>query len=738
MNAPQPQASPVEQPLVLTVDDDAMVRLLTRESLTQDGFRVCDAENGREALEVFTAELPDIVLMDVMMPEMDGFEALEKLRRLPGGATTPVLMVTGLDDVESIHRAYEVGATDFITKPINWVILGHRLRYMLRASRALGELRASQERLAEAQRIARLGNWEWDLTRDRVSVSQQTLRIFGLEGVSGSVPARVLASRVHPADRKAVDQAISLALAEGHPLSLDYRIRRPDGAVRVVQVRSERTALPETMADGAGERLTGTVQDITEQRQAEERIRSLAYFDSLTGLPNRALLQERLERAVQQAGDQHRPLALLVLDLDQFKRINDTLGHSSGDQILKETAERLLACVHGVERVGRVGPATLDDRAVTVARLGGDEFTLLLTAIGRAEDAARLAQGILAAMARPFRLRGQEVVVTASIGVSTYPDDGTDVESLLKNADTALYHAKDRGRNDFQYYSASMNQRTLERLLLESDLRKALERDQIRVYYQPKVDIPTGALVGMEALVRWQHPTRGLISPGLFIPVAEESGLIEAIGSHVLRTACADTRAWLAAGNSGLSVAVNLSARQFRNRGLVEEVAAALGETGLHPGALELEITESVVMDDAESAVRTLHALKAMGMRLAVDDFGTGYSSFGYIKRFSLDTLKIDRSFVDHVHESGDDAAIAGAIIAMAHHLKLQVVAEGVETAEQLTFLHDNDCDLAQGYFFAKPLPHTEFEAMLRAQAQQPAGSAYRHAAWRKPAYSSG
>ena len=449
-----------------------------------------------------------------------------------------------------------------------------------------------------------------------------------------------------------------------------------------------------TRADGSVAGLIGTIVDITERKQAEARVSRLAHYDELTGLPNRTMFHERVGHAIAQARRNAKSLAILFIDLDDFKKINDTLGHGAGDRALRVIAERLRGCLRATD---------------TVCRLGGDEFVVLIEELPQPENVAEVAKKILAAIVQPFPLDAGQYHLSASIGISTYPGDSDDLQGLMKNADIAMYRAKEQGRNNYQFYSTQMNVHTLERLALESDLRHALARDEFRLHYQPKVDIRSGRITGVEALLRWQQPGRELVPPAQFIPLAEETGLIVPIGDWVLRTACLQSKAWLDKGLPPLTVAVNLSARQFAHESLIEDVARTLRDTKLDPASLELEITESMVMRDPERAVILLAALKAMGIRLSIDDFGTGYSSLSYLKRFPLDSVKIDRSFIQDLPGSVDDAAITRAIIAMAHSLRLKSIAEGVETEEQLGFLREEGCDEMQGYLFSRPLPEDEF-----------------------------
>ena len=695
-----------EQSLVLVVDDDPTVRLLARGFLEKAGFDVAEAANGLQSMVAFEERRPDIILLDVDMPEMDGFTACQHMRARPGGEDVPILMITGLDDLDSVNRAYQAGATDFATKPINWPLLAHRVRYVLRASHAFRRLKESEARLANAQHIARLGDWDWDLTTGRVRWSEETHRLFGatVSGLGGTY-AEFLA-HVHMDDRAAVQEAIDACLKEQTPLDVEHRVNGFDAKQRVVHLRG--TVVPD--AQGRAVRVTGTAQDVTERKQAEAEIRRLAYYDSLTGLPNREFFKELLGQALEIARRHERQVAILFLDLDNFKRVNDTLGHSAGDLLLKAVADRLQKSLRGSDAFGRNGSESADR---SVARLGGDEFIVLLSELERVEDAARVARRLLSAVPRPVTLEGQEIIVTPSIGIAVYPYDGETVESLLKNADTAMYFAKKAGKSVFQFYSESMNSRSLHRLNVETKLHKALEQDELLLHYQPLVEIRSGRMVGCEALLRWLSPELGMVSPGDFIPVAEESGQIIPMGDWVLRAACARNKAWQEQGLPPVRVSVNLSSLQFQMGNLADSVQRVLNETGLDPRYLELEITETIMVRNVEQNIRTLHKLKDIGLSFAVDDFGTGYSSLSYLKRLPIDTVKIDRAFVKDILQSEDDTAITSAIIALAHSLNLKVVAEGVETERQLEFLLREGCDQMQGFLYSRPVPAEDLAGLL-------------------------
>ncbi len=451
--------------------------------------------------------------------------------------------------------------------------------------------------------------------------------------------------------------------------------------------------------------LSAQIGQSFQRKLAEDQLRFIATHDALTDLPNRTMFNERLRHALHQGTRYSRGIAVMFIDIDRFKVVNDSLGHSAGDRLLQDSAKRLSECLRESD---------------TVARLGGDEFVVMVENFTAPKDAIAVAQKVLAGLARPFFLEGQEFLMSASIGISTFPEDGKDAETLLKNADIAMYRAKDQGRNNYQFYSAQMNKHTFERLAMESSLRRAIERNEFLLHYQPKLDLRTGAIAGVEALIRWKHPDWGMVSPAQFIPLAEETGLIVQIGEWVLKTACDQSRSWREQGIPPMRVAVNLSARQFSQKTLVSDVARTLVQSGLTPDCLELEITESLVMHNPEGAAETLHKLKAMGIALSIDDFGTGYSSLAYLKRFPIDCVKIDRSFIKDIPTEADDMAITKGVIALGHSLRLKVVAEGVETVEQQDFLRSNDCDEMQGYLFSKPLPAEEVTALLKTHSQKP------------------
>ena len=595
-------------------------------------------------------------------------------RRKNGEVFPKHLTITAVFD-ESGEVMYYVGAFSDIT-------------VRQQVDKALHDAKEKFQSLVESS-----SDWIWEVDVNGIYsyASPKVKDLLGYEPneIIGKTPFDLMP----PEEKLRVGRIFEDAIREKKPLSgIENCNLHKDGHLVVL----ETNGVPVFDKAGALCGYRGVDRDITDRKRYESEIERQANYDELTGLANRNLFQDRLSQALAYSRRHESGLALLFIDLDNFKHINDSLGHDSGDLLLTQAATRLSGSV-------REGD--------TVTRQGGDEFVLILS---EESDVQTVTKRILKAMSEPFDINGRELRITCSIGIACYPKDGEDQKTLLKNADAAMYRAKELGRNNAQYYETGMNARAMERLELENGLYQALARNEFMLHYQPQVDLRTGEIVGMEALVRWLHPVRGLVSPAVFIPVAEASGLIVSLGEWVLRTACAQNKAWQLAGLKPISVAVNLSARQFRQSDLVEKVADILRETELDSSYLELELTESLVMQDVEKTIATLSRLKAMGIKLSIDDFGTGYSSLSYLKRFPIDTLKIDQSFVRDITTDPDDAAIAKSIISMAHDMQLRVIAEGVETEAQKSFLSLRRCDEMQGYFFSRPVPAVEFEKLLR------------------------
>jgi diguanylate cyclase (GGDEF)-like protein/PAS domain S-box-containing protein len=554
-------------------------------------------------------------------------------------------------------------------------------------------LRESEARFRDLTELS--SDWYWEQDPDfRFTQISSKAREFNLDAADDVGKTRWEIPRVRASDAQWESHRKTLA---AHQPFQDFIYQRLDsgGNMRTISVSGR----PMFNEQGQFAGYRGIGRDITEHTQAEDRIRHMAHHDALTGLPNRVLLHDRIAQAIAKVQRKNGAFAVLFIDLDRFKNVNDSLGHPVGDGLLRMVAGRLVGCARASD---------------TVARIGGDEFVMVLSDLSHPEDSRIVAQKVLDALSLPFRVAEHGLHVTPSIGICAYPHDGPDVETLMSNADAAMYHAKEMGRNNFQFFTREMNAAAHERLVLENELRHALDRRELSLCYQPQLDLGTGHIVGFEALVRWKHPQMGAIPPSVFIPVAEETGLIHPIGDWVLEEACVQAAEWRHAGFPGLQVAVNFSAQQFRREGMVEMVAGVLEKTRLPAGSLDLEITETVIIQHTDQVIVRLEELSRLGVQLSIDDFGTGYSSLGYLKRFPIDKLKIDQSFVRDINTDPDDAAIVTAIVAMAGSLGLQVVAEGVETAEQLQFLKGLGCARAQGYYFSKPLPALEFAALLR------------------------
>jgi diguanylate cyclase (GGDEF)-like protein len=705
---------------VLVVAPASDARAVACRALADLGIEPLQAGGREEALGSIGRAPPDLVLLDLEIPGADGLALCAEIRTLEAGRDVPILVATEHTDVTSIDRAFEAGATDFVSKPLDPQLFQHRARFLMRASQAFGDLRRtltnlrlSQERLANAQRLAQVGNWEWVPGEEEMLWSDEMYRLLGTAMRVGAATYAAFLAAVHADDRAEVEKAMLDVVQERRSWSLDHRLLLPSGMERVVHHQAELVA-----PDGQPERVVGTLQDITDRRRAEEQIRYLAYYDSLTGLPNRRMLQEHMGRVIEASRRRERLVGLLFVDLDRFKRINDTLGHAMGDRLLKAVAGRLLTSVRATDYVGR----PQESRGVAVSRLGGDEFTVVLSHLRSPDEAAQVARRVLEVLRAPFSFQGQSFVISASIGIAMYPGDGDDVDTLLRNADAAMYHAKSAGRDGFRFFRESMNRAAVRSLRLEGALRRAIEREELLLEYQPLVETATGALTGVEALVRWRSEEFGLVTPEEFIPLAEDTGLIESLGEWVLRSAFTQQRAWLDAGLEPGRLAVNVSSRQLVRPELVRRVRALLEECSLEPDAIELEITEGVLMDDEPAVLEALHSLKELGVRLALDDFGTGYSSLSRLFRFPIDILKIDQTFVREIGTDSKPDAIIAAVVAMARRLRLVVTAEGVETEHQRSFLCSEGCDRLQGYLIAPPLEAGPAGELIRGWGSGPAG----------------
>lgn len=616
----------------------------------------------------------DIILIDLSLPDAHGRESYYRIQE--GAPDLPVVAMTGNDDERLAAELVAAGAQDYLIKgQVDARLLSRAMRYAIERKRSEEKLRL----MAQVFEVALEGILVTDAEQVIVSANRAFTDITGL--AEAAVAGRAM---------------FGLHESEG----LFHKVWATQSGKEhwqgeAICHRTNGEAFPVWLNVNAVKNAVGQVthfvaafNDITALKRTEERLRHIAHHDGLTGLPNRLLFEDRLEQAMAQVRRSLSLAAVLFIDLDRFKIVNDTLGHGSGDALLRIAAQRLRGCVREVD---------------TVARLGGDEFAVILRDLATREDAAIVARKIIKAMGGSFELDGQEVFVTASIGIAMYGRDEQQGANLMEQADLAMYHAKRTGRNAYHFYTDSMNALSRQRLALETDLRRALERNEFVLYYQPQVDPGSGELIGVEALLRWQHRDRGLVMPSEFIPLLEDTGMILSVGEWVMRTACRQAKAWLNEGRRPLRMAVNLSARQLKDESLLETVSAILAETQLSPELLEIELTESIVMENAGEAAETLQRLKALGVRIALDDFGTGASSLGYLKHFPIDTLKLSSAIIVEL-EDETDAAIAGAVISMARNMKLSSVAEGVENVQQLDFLRKEKCDSIQGYLISRPM----------------------------------
>ena len=699
------------EPSVLLVDDDEVNLLLTALALRERGFKITEAASGEQALRLLREFTPDLIVLDAIMPGLDGFATCRALRRMPGFENAPVLMLTGLDDDASITRAYEAGATDFFVKATQWGLLAGRLHYLLRASRTRIELERNRAKLARAQDLARMGSFDWRRAGGGLVMSPEALRVFGF-GPQEKLGLRALLRMVPQDERRVLLRQLHEALRHTSVVTTDVPTVLLDGRQRIIHVEGE----PEFNEHGQGAGYSGIVQDVTDRRQAEDKIRQLANFDALTGLPNRRQLIWRAERALEQARRMNHQCALLLIDLDRFKIINDTLGHGAGDELLVEVGRRLRACVRHSDQVmeGALEAAgARSHRALeAVGRLGGDEFVALLPEVAADADAERVAQRVLDALREPICVSGQECFVTARVGVAIFPRDGNTVVDLLRNSDVAMYSVKAQGKNSAAVYSPQLAGRGREKLELETALHKAIERDELVLHYQPKIDVRGARMVGAEALMRWQRSGK-LVAPGDFIPLAEETGLIVPLSEWALREAARQARLWQDAFNFDDSIAVNLPSRLFERSDLVEHIHQCVTQYGVPHRVIHLEITESNLMQDLQNVIPSLHRLNEIGVEISIDDFGTGYSSLAYLTTLPISELKIDRSFVRDLGITPQSSAVVTAIIALARALGLRVVAEGVETLRQMEVLHRLGCGVMQGFLFSRAVPADDLQQWL-------------------------
>ena len=718
---------------LLLVNDNPSALFALHTILSDLEATTLTARSGREALALLLQQDFGLIILDVKMPGMDGFETAGLIRQRPSSKHTPIIFLTAhrATDLDRA-RDYELGAVDYLFMPVAPEVLKSKVkafieldknhRYMRQQDVELTQLNCQLKR--QLEHITRLN----EVLRAEITAREQAeaialqsetahlivqntgdyVALLEAEGrwlyaspsyharfdTNSTLPGSDFFDLVHADDRERMRKAFCRLVASGEAVRMQYRVLLPTSGERFLE--SEASLVHDTSTKVAQVVLVS--RDITERKEMEAYVLHLSYHDPLTGLPNRALLEDRMKQVTAYEDRRHSHAAVLFIDLDRFKDINDSLGHAAGDRLLQEVAERLSRCVREED---------------TVARLSGDEFVALLVGIQDVHDAALIANKIIATVSAPCRIEGRELRVSPSIGIAIFPNDGKNIETLMRNADTAMYYAKQAGRSQFSFFTPQMNETASRRLAISSALQHAIEQGEFALHYQPRVCATSGEIRGFEALIRWPQPNGEWIPPSQFIPIAEETGIIKAIGEWVIREACCQVQRWSAEALPVQPIAVNVSARQFRRDGVVQTMKDILRETGIPPTMLKVELTESTVMADPVAAAKILHEIRGLGVHIAIDDFGTGYSSLACLKRFPVDTLKIDAAFVRDIATDPDNAAIVSAIIALAHHLNLTVVAEGVETADQMAFLVEHGCEEIQGYYFSKPLPQDQARALL-------------------------
>ncbi len=712
---------------ILIIDDDPTLCLIAKNKISQHGYQLMTASTGKEGLQCIRENSPDLILLDYNLPDMSGLDVCTRLRNHAMSADKPILFITGKDDYQSIEQAFQAGATDFCRKPLNWTILIYRIQYLLRAHEINLSLLSSEASLNKAQKIAKIANWNYnpaekdfkwsDTINDLLEIGPTQKKQLTLQDFLGCIPEK---------EKNIVLKAIESCLFNHFNFELEHGVIANNGEQKII------SHLGNIIKNDANEVIDciGTLQDITERRHSESRIRTLAYYDSLTGLMNRESFLTVLDKILISNHRYNLFSALLFIDLDDFKRVNDTLGHVFGDLLLCEIAERLKACVRTAEQeieyetehqkllqkttsdtVFRVN--SVDINRFDLGRLGGDEFIIFLTDIRNQSLTSSVAKRLLKALETPFYLDGHELYVTFSIGIAISPDDGDSIQTLLKNADTAMYNAKANGKNNFQFYAKEMNERSVHRLNLEADLRSAIEKNELYLVYQPQYNLLTGQMIGAEALMRWNHASKGEISPDVFISLAEETGQILIIGTWLFKQFKSDLQNWEQHGliPAEFKVALNISSLQFHQSDMMDRVRQIFSDLEFNKH-IEFELTESVMMTNAEENLVKLQSLADINISLAIDDFGTGYSSLSYLHRFPVRTVKIDRSFIGNI-ENGSNVTIVKAIIAMAHGMNIIVVAEGIESQAQYHFLKKEGCNIGQGFFFNKPMSKDKFHQIL-------------------------
>ena len=696
---------------ILIVDDKQLNRSVLELFLAAGGYLTRSVASGREAIDSLDISVPDLILLDVVMPDMDGFQVAKLLKANSATRNVPIIMVTAHNERVHKLKGLAAGVEEFLTKPVDRTELLLRVRNLLRSTAFTAFILQHHDLLEKevALRTVDLRRFRTALdatadaillvNRDKmrfIEVNATACRMFGYtrEELFEMGP-----EQLHARSHSAVFEAYRAMIDNGHGTDhlIEATLQRKDGSTINVEIYRQALQSEDEWI------IVAVVHDISERKKSQKHIDQLSHYDRGTGLPNRSMFRETLARTVASADAKHWRLAIVLIDLDHFKSVNDAIGHIEGDEVLAAVGQRLINCVRVRD---------------TVSRFGGDEFALLLLVPSGQRDAVAVARKILSTLLEPFRHGGRQLSLTASIGISMFPDDGHDAETLIKHADTAMHRAKNGGRNDFRFFTPKMNLEMMTRLDLEEALRQAVELQQFKLQYQPKICLKDGKVSGAEALLRWDRPGHGPVSPAVFVPVLEDMGLIARVGNWVVQQACRQIARWQTSPVGGVAVSVNVSSKQFDSIHLDIELAAALKAHGVPAALLELELTESLLMQNTERTLLSLRSIKRLGLDISIDDFGTGYSSLAYLRRFPIDKLKIDIAFIRDVTRSEDDAVMALTILRMAQSLRLKVIAEGVETKEQLEFLRRHGCDEVQGYFFAHPMEPDAFATFVSERHQ--------------------
>ena len=691
---------------LLIVDDETHVRKLLQMLLQNQGYQTQTAGSGEEALELVAQRPPDLILLDIMMPGMDGYEVARQLKSDKATSNIPIIMLSALGEHSARISGLEAGAEDFLSKPVESAELWLRVRNLLRL-KAFGDYLKSHSLMLEEQ----LQQRTIDLERFRSAMDASGDAIFLINRSTMTLiefnrsASRVLGYSTEellnktPADLSddTTEQLAALydqiIAGRGPSEPTESRIRCKDGSYIPVEVHRQ------AYKTGDDWIIVGIARDISQRKESDQRMLKMAHYDTLTGLPNRSLFFTTLQMGLTQAAVSGWQSAVVTVDLDDFKSVNDTWGHLMGDQVLAELGQRLSSCLNVSDTLGR---------------MDGDEFALILMIREGQADPLQTVERIREVLRVPFCVDGQDVAMTASIGIALFPSDGEDAQSLIKHANTAMHRAKKIGRDTYRFYTAQMNVEASARQEMENALREAVQQERFELFYQPKVGLTDGHICGFEALLRWPRPGQPHVSPAVFVPMLENLGLISEVGKWVIRRVCSQIAEWQRAGEGPFNVAVNVSGQQIIEGDLIADIQQALIDHQVDPRWLEVELTESSLMENTANTIASLQTLRLLGVKISIDDFGTGYSSLAYLRRFPIDKLKIDIAFIREVTSNPQDAAIARTIIELAHSLNLQVIAEGVETPEQLAFLSENGCDQVQGYLFSRPLPIAQLQALMR------------------------